>query len=143
MARNTGSKFRKLAVQAARLADSKKAENVKIYHIAESSTLADYAVLATVDSPPQLETVEYEITKKFKEGGVFRLHRDGMESGVWRVVDYGGLLVHIVTAQAREFYGLDRIYHLAKEVRWLARRPAAPAAAKRRAPRRAGARARK
>jgi ribosome-associated protein len=123
----TTSDFKKSAVLAARAADDKKAENIKVYFIGANSSLADYVAIATVDSPPQLEAVEEGVARRLKEEGTYRLHAEGGRSNSWRVLDYGGFIMHVVTQEARDFYSLDKIYCFGKETRWEARR-IAPAA---------------
>lgn len=122
-------KFRKLAAAAARLADSKKASGIKIYDIAEKSDAAYFALIATVESQPQMRAVEDEVSVGLKRAeGVHALHRDGLLSRTWKVMDYGGLIVHIFEPAARAFYALDRLYEGCGQVDWEAkpsRRPAA------------------
>ena len=114
----TKTDFKKLAVISARLAHAKKAENIKLIDLGGHSPLADYVILATVDSAPQLEAVEAEISKRLKEDAIYKLHMDGSKSNQWRVLDYGGFIVHLMTPDIRLFYGLDRIYHFGKEIKW-------------------------
>jgi ribosome-associated protein len=122
---NIAGNSKKQAVMAARLADDRKAENIRVYYIAENSSLADYVVIATADSTAQLEAIEDGISRTLKDDGVFRLHSDGHGSDAWRVLDYGGMMVHVATPEAREFYALDKIYHFGKEVHWQPRVTAA------------------
>jgi ribosome-associated protein len=112
------NKFRKIAVAAARIGDAKKAEPVAVYDLAGTSPLADYAVLMMVESAPQLEAVEEDIVHKLKQEGVFCLHKDGMRSRSWKVLDYGGTLVHIYDTKAAEFYAIDKVYAGCKQVQW-------------------------
>src|SRR5438105_825465 len=110
--------FRRLAVLSAQSASDKLAEDIVLYHIKPISGLADYLLLATVDSPAQLEAVEDNISKAFKGKGVGLVRRDGSRSAVWRVLDYGGLLVHLMHRDAREFYSLDKLYVDARRISW-------------------------
>lgn len=107
-----------IAVLAARYADEKKAENVKLLDLNGLSSLCDYIVLATVTSKPHLEAVEDEISTQLKKIGVYKLNRDGGESMIWRVSDYGSFLVHIMTQEARDFYALDKIFSFATELNY-------------------------
>lgn len=107
-----------IAILAARCADEKKAEDVKLLDLNGLSSLCDYIVLATVTSKPHLEAVEDEISTRLKKIGVYKLNRDGGESMIWRVSDYGSFLVHIMTQQAREFYALDKIFSFATTVKF-------------------------
>lgn len=108
--------LKELVCWAARLADDKKAENIKVIDLCGLSSLCDYILIATVTSKPHLEAVEEEISKKLKEEGCYKLNRDGADSNQWRVSDYGGFLAHIMTQEARDFYALDKIFSFGKAI---------------------------
>ncbi|MDD5209089.1 MAG: ribosome silencing factor [Elusimicrobiales bacterium] len=110
--------FKKIAVAAARAGDSKKASPVTIFDLAGKSPLADYAVLLVAESAPQLDAIEEEVQIKLKQEGIYCLHRDGMRSKNWKVLDYGGVLVHIYEGKAAEFYAIDKVYEGYKTVEW-------------------------
>ena len=101
---------------AARYADSKKVENIKVIDLGGLSSLCDYILIATATSKPHLEAVEEEISTKLKQDGIYKMNRDGVDSPIWRVSDYGSFLVHIMTPEARDFYALDKIFSFGKEV---------------------------
>jgi ribosome-associated protein len=107
---------KELVCLAARLADDKKAENIKVIDLCGLSSLCDFILIATVTSKPHLDAVEEEISKKLKEEGYYKSNRDGGESNLWRVSDYGGFLAHIMTQEARDFYALDKIFSFGKEI---------------------------
>ncbi len=107
---------KELVCLAARLADDKKAENIKVIDLCGLSSLCDFILIATATSNPHLDAVEEEISKKLKEEGYYKLNRDGGDSHQWRVSDYGGFLAHIMTDDAREFYALDKIFSFGKEI---------------------------
>lgn len=107
---------KKIVCTAAKLADEKKAEDIRVIDLCGLSSLCDFILIATATSKPHLEAIEEEISKKLKEDGFYKLNRDGGDSHQWRVSDYGGFLVHIMTQDAREFYALDKIFSFGKEV---------------------------
>ena len=107
---------KELVCLAARLADDKKAENIKVIDLCGLSSLCDYILIATATSKPHLDAVEEEISKKLKELGFYKANRDGGDSNLWRVSDYGGFLAHVMTAEARDFYALDKIFSFGKEI---------------------------
>lgn len=107
---------KELVCLAARLADEKKAENIRVIDLQGKSSLCDFVLIVTATSKPHLDAVEEEISKKLKEKGIYKLNRDGRESPFWRVSDYGGFLAHIMVAQAREFYGLDELFTFGKTI---------------------------
>ena len=107
---------KELVCLAARLADEKKAENIKIIDLKGLSSLCDFVLIMTATSKPHLEAVEEEISKKLKEIGIYKTNRDGADSLQWRVSDYGAFLVHIMTQEARDFYALDKIFSFGQEI---------------------------
>lgn len=113
-----GRLFKKLAVKAARAADDKKAEDITLLHVRPVSGVADYVVIASVTSRPMLEAVEDHVKKELKDEGMLALHRDGRLSDRWRVLDYGGLLVHVMHPEARDFYRIESVFDGAKKVKW-------------------------
>ncbi|PIU19911.1 MAG: ribosome silencing factor [Elusimicrobia bacterium CG08_land_8_20_14_0_20_59_10] len=113
---NNNSK--RTALTAARACDSKKASPVAVYDLKGISSLADYAVLAVVESPPQLEAVEEEVLARLKHDGFFCLYKDGARSKSWKVLDYGGVLVHVLDRTAAGFYEIDKLYQGARPVVW-------------------------
>ena len=64
-----------------------------------------------------------EIAGKLKKEGVYPLYRDGAQSKNWKVLDYGGLLIHIFEREARLRYSLDKIFDGLKQVPWEAPPP--------------------
>ncbi len=109
---------KEIAFLAARYADNKKAENIKVIDLNGLSSLCDYIVLATVTSKPHMEAVEDEISTQLKKIGIYKSNRDGGESMIWRVSDYGSFLVHIMTQEARDFYALDKIFSFGTELNY-------------------------
>ena len=107
---------KELVCLAARLADDKKAENIKVIDLCGLSSLCDYILIATATSKPHLDAVEEEISKKLKEEGYYKSNRDGGDNNQWRVSDYGGFLAHVMTQEARDFYALDKIFSFGKEI---------------------------
>ena len=115
---NKKSEFKKIAVLAANTGNSKKAEDIAIYELGEESMMADYVVIMTAESHPQIKAIEDAVSHSLKQKDLYILYRDGLESKNWKILDYGGVIVHIFESETREFYSLDKIYHEAKKVKW-------------------------
>lgn len=113
------SPFKFMAVASARAAYDKKGEEIALLNVRATSGIADFLLLVTVTSHAHMEAVESSITDLMEASGIRPRHRDGSESDQWRVLDYGGLLVHLMHAEARKFYGLDKLHHDAPKHRWL------------------------
>lgn len=103
--------FLKLAKKAAKIASDKKSTDIKILNVRRLTTLTDYFVIVTVDSSPQMNAVSNEIYKIFNETeSCLPIHREGRGSSSWSVLDYGGLVIHIMHSDARVLYALDKIW---------------------------------
>ncbi len=111
--------FKNVAVAAARAADEKKGEAITLLHVSKTSPLADFLLVVTATSRPHLETLEHEIEKSLTSAFGVRVFREARpKSDSWRVLDFGGLIVHLMTAEARGFYQLEKLHHGAPLVRW-------------------------
>jgi ribosome-associated protein len=110
--------FKKLAILTAQIASDKKAKNIKVSDIRQYSSLAEFVVIVTIESGPQIQAIADDIIKKLKQEDAYRLHADGHNSRTWRIYDYGGFFIHLVNTEERKFYALDKVYHLGKSVQW-------------------------
>ena len=110
--------LKKFVIQSARLIDDKKGEDIAVYDLKGLSSLCDYIVIATATSAPHLQAIEEEVSTKLKEFSLYKSNRDGSQSNNWRVSDYGGFMLHLMTQEARNFYALDKVFSFAKILAW-------------------------
>jgi ribosome-associated protein len=110
--------FRALGRALAQAASDKKAEEVILLDVRRQSPVTEYMLIATVTSPPHLEAVEDALRKAGRELRCPALRRARPASDRWRVLDFGGLLAHFMTEEARRFYNLEKLYHQARPVAW-------------------------
>ena len=100
-----------LAVLAAKALDSKKGQDIKIVDVADITSLADYFVICSGGSNTQINALCDAVEEKLeKEGNEAPLHREGHRGGTWVLLDYGCLVVHVFSEEAREFYSLERLW---------------------------------
>ena len=99
------------------LLDEKRAEDIVWLDISEVTSLADDFVIATMLNPRQVDAVVAALEKERKKRDLPRLGIDGRGSSGWVVLDYGDLIVHLMTADQREYYGLEYLWSDAKRVR--------------------------
>jgi ribosome-associated protein len=112
------SKMKDVALSCARSADDKKGEDILVLDVRKSSPVADYLVIVTALSRPHLQALEDRIEETLLASGLPLHHRSRPQTDKWRVLDYGGVLVHLMQAEARELYALERLNEGAKEVPW-------------------------
>lgn len=103
---------RELAILAAKALDEKKGKEISAIEITEQTTLADFFVIATGSSNTQINALCDAVEKTLKEqAGEDPLRREGYRDGTWVLLDYGCVVVHVFSAEAREFYSLERLWH--------------------------------
>lgn len=110
--------FKTVAVAAARAADERKAEQVAVLDVRKTSPVVDFLVIATALSRPHIEALEKKIEEELAGLGLSLHHRSRPQTEAWRVLDYGGVMVHLMNADARALYALERLHDGAKEVDW-------------------------
>ncbi|MCH4239741.1 MAG: ribosome silencing factor [Oscillospiraceae bacterium] len=100
-----------LAEAAVRILDTKKAKALKMIRISDISSLADYFVLATGTSSTHVKALADEVEFQLKETQkIAPDHEEGYRSNSWILLDYGSVVIHVFTPDAREFYDLDRLW---------------------------------
>lgn len=108
---------KELALIIADAADDRKGEDIKILDVSELSYLADYFVIITGFSLPQLRAISLSIEGKVSEKmGIEPVRIEGKSEGNWILHDYGDVIAHILLPEAREYYGLEAFWGRAKTI---------------------------
>ena len=106
-----------MACVVARLLDDKLGKDISILNIGHVSSLADYFVIVTGDSTPQvkalMEAVKDGIKKEFERLPV-RMENDARNR--WNLLDYGDVVVHILHKDERETYAIEKFWNHAFSV---------------------------
>jgi len=89
--------------------DDKRALDVAVLHLEEVSDTLDWFVVATGESSLQLQAMEGEVRERLKATGA-RLKAVEGPSARWVLMDYGGVIAHLMSPDAREFYDLEGLW---------------------------------
>ena len=106
-----------IAKMAVAAAEDKKAQDTVILKLSELTLIADYFVITSGDSEPQLKAISNFIMRKFKDNKIKLLHYEGKPETGWILLDYNNVIVHIFSKEKREFYDLEYIWQEANKVR--------------------------
>lgn len=89
--------------------DDKRAKDLVVLDLSPLTASVDVFVIATAESQPQIQAMEEEVRVRVKEIGIFP---KGIEapSTRWVLLDYGGLVVHLMSPEARDFYDLEGLW---------------------------------
>ena len=101
----------KFACVVARFLDDKLASNISILNISNVSSLGDFFVIASADSPTQVKALmshTKEMVKKHFERQPVRMENDIKNR--WNLLDYGDVIVHILHKEERETYAIEKFW---------------------------------
>ena len=91
-----------LAEEIYRVLDAHRGEDIAVLHVGSQIEIADYFVLCTATSTTHVRALTDEVE--------FRTSEAGGDKNSWMVLDYGSVMVHVFTRDARQFYNLDKLY---------------------------------
>lgn len=90
------------------MADNKKGRDITRIDLTRRQAPCDYFVIATVTSSTAVKALYEYIDASLENAGIFRLHLDA--DSKWIAIDYGSVIAHIMTAETREFYDIERLW---------------------------------
>lgn len=92
-------------------AEEKLGENPVLLTLGEASSVADYFVVVTANSEPQLRALISFIERQVREKFQLRpFSNGGDEVGGWALLDFGTVIVHLMTPEMRERYNLEALW---------------------------------
>lgn len=89
--------------------DDKRAKDIVVMDLTGVSSTLDYFIIATGESSLQLSAIEDGVKEKLKAAGYLPKGIEG-PSNRWTLIDYGHVVVHIMSPEAREFYDLEGLW---------------------------------
>lgn len=95
------------------IVEEKQASDIVLLDIHEQSSIADYFVIATVNNERQARAIEQDMLEKLRmEQNIRPLNLEGVNGrgGGWALLDYGDVIVHLFTQEARDRYRLEELW---------------------------------
>ncbi|MCB0101621.1 MAG: ribosome silencing factor [Anaerolineales bacterium] len=94
--------------------EDKKGENIILMDIKDIASFTDYFVICTGTSDRMLDalanTAIDEIRKKHKK----KTKKQGLSHDGWVVVDFGDVVLHLLSPDQREYYQLEELWEEGK-----------------------------
>lgn len=109
---STGVSALELARVAAAAAEFKGAEDVCVIDLTELSDVCDYFVLATGSNTRMVDAIVDEVEEQVARecGDEHPFSIEGREERSWILMDYGSVIVHSFTSEARSHYRLEKLW---------------------------------
>lgn len=109
---------------AARVADERKADYIKILDVSSRLIITDYFIIIGAKNSKLTKRIEEEIELNLKKHGLYAISIDGANEGNWILMDYDEFVIHIFTDEYRLYYDLERLWRDSKPVRFGVKKPA-------------------
>ena len=94
-----------------------KAQDIQVIDVREKHSLTDYMIIATGTSNRQINAMLEKVRELVKAKGVQPLGEEGKGESDWVLLDLNDVIVHMMTAAARQFYDLERLWAGAEQSR--------------------------
>ena len=101
---------KEVALQVTKALDEKKGMNIKLLKIDQISTLAEYFLICTGTSNTHVKTLCDYAEYAMEQMGEPLVGREGHRGNSWELLDYGAVVIHVFTEEARDFYNLERLW---------------------------------
>jgi len=101
-----------LARRLAELADSKGASEIVVLDMRELAAYTDFLTICTARNERQARAIVDEVKLRLKqEHGLLPGGVEGEGAAGWIVLDYLDAVLHVFTAEERERYQLEELWH--------------------------------
>ena len=101
---------KELSLKVAKLLDDRKAIDVTVIDISPKASFADYFVMASAGSDRQMGALVDNVEDMLEPAGIFPKSVEVKKSSGWILMDYGDVVINVMTAEMREKYNIERIW---------------------------------
>lgn len=88
-----------------------KAEDLVILDVSGQSSFADYFLIMSGRSTRHVQALAEAIEAELNSKRISSRHAEGLQEGLWVLLDFGDIVVHIFYREHREFYNLEGLWH--------------------------------
>ena len=92
--------------------DERKGQSISVIDVKGRTSVTDIMILATATSERHAQSISAYVAEKVKKHGVKPLGIEGEQGSDWVLVDLGDIILHVMTAQARELYQLEKLWSI-------------------------------
>lgn len=105
-----------LAQECARIALDTKAEDLVILDVRGLTSFTDYFVIMSGHSTRHVQGLAEAIGDELSAKRNTSTNCEGLKEGLWVLLDYTDVVVHVFYKETRTFYNLDGLWHDAPRI---------------------------
>ena len=91
-----------------------KGEKPIILDLREITVITDYFLVTSAKNSIHLKALADSVIKKLEAHNIAPQRIEGYQGTGWILLDYGFMVIHLLTKEEREFYRLEQLWHGAK-----------------------------
>jgi ribosome-associated protein len=96
--------------------EERLAADILLLDVGAVTLLADYFVLCTANSERQINALVGDLSKQLKAAVGRPFGIEGESQSGWVLLDYGDVVVHVLSKEMREFYALEELWKGAQTI---------------------------
>jgi iojap-like protein len=110
--------FYKPALELGKLLEEFKGVNTVVLDLRDAHIWTDFFIITTVTSAAHAGGLEKRIHESLPEYGLEEYHtkRKSPDGDEWKLIDLGGIIIHLMSETARNFYALEKIWYDSKNI---------------------------
>lgn len=114
------SDSRAIALLSAEACDDRKAVDIRLIRVEEVTSLADWFVICSGLTDVQVRAIARSVEESLEASlGRLPLRREGQSEGRWVLLDYGEVIVHVLTPGERNYYDLESFWGHGEQERYV------------------------
>lgn len=94
----------------------KKAADVVALDVRGLTSVADFFIVCSGRSNRQVAAIADFVERYLKKTGIKPLSVEGKNEGLWVLLDYGDVIIHVFYETVRKFYDLEGLWSDAKRI---------------------------
>lgn len=110
--------FYEPALSLGRFLRGSKAIDVLVLDLREANIWTDFFIIATVSSTAHAAGLEKKLYEEIPKLGLEEYHtkRKSPDGSEWKLIDLGGIVIHLMSETARKFYDLEKLRYDSKNI---------------------------
>jgi ribosome-associated protein len=88
----------------------KKGSNILVLDVRGICSMTDFFILAEGTSQKHVQTLARSVSDRLAQEKLKPWYVEGVQDSDWIVLDYGNIVVHLLTSSVREHYLLEQLW---------------------------------
>lgn len=87
-----------------------KAQHINVIDVQDKTPITDYMIVCSGTSSRHVKSIAVQLVQKAKEQDKQPIGVEGEDSSEWVLVDFGDAIVHVMQANVRDYYQIEKLW---------------------------------